>query len=361
MNINLYFIDFIKIIILNILLGGDIIKSEIIKIIGITALLYSVIPNNMTGLAYSTENLTYIENVNSLISVETPKLINTKADNETDSNIVVTDIAEILGMDTSDEFQYSLIFGEELGNYDIKYTYSETDTLNTKFDLLEDEVELKEISVLSNTNVRLGPGKEFGVTKSAQKGDILKTDGTVKNGFIRIVNDDGSKLWVVERNINYNINSDEAIESDITPATISFVDQSEALLTIQNPDDNYTGAIVTLDPDDRDLLERLVMGEAGNQGMEGAALVAQAIRDSIVYKGFSSVAEVRSACKYSGSISLEPNDDVKQACAYIFDQGGFAVKHDIYYFYNPAKCKSSWHESQQFIIEIGNHRFFSTW
>ena len=90
-------------------------------------------------------------------------------------------------------------------------------------------------------------------------------------------------------------------------------------------------------------------------------MVAQAIRDAIVYKGFNSVAEVRSALSYSGRTDKEPNQDVLNAVSYIFDQGGCAVKHPIYYFYAHHRITSDWHESQKFIAEVGNHRFFSTW
>lgn len=139
------------------------------------------------------------------------------------------------------------------------------------------------------------------------------------------------------------------------------VDQSSALLKIDEPDINYNGAIVQLTEKDRDLLERLVMGEAGGEGKEGAALVAQAIRDTMVYKGYNSIEDIRQKLKYSGSIDKEPNQNVKDAVAFIFDEGGMAVKHKIFYFYAPKLVESKFHEQQKFIIEHGGHRFFSEW
>ena len=139
------------------------------------------------------------------------------------------------------------------------------------------------------------------------------------------------------------------------------VDQTEALMEIRCADENYRGAIVQLTPEDREILERLVMGEAGGEGYEGAALVAQAIRDTMVYKGFGSVEEVRKACGYSGSLKREPNENVKNAVRYVFDEGGVVVKHHIFYFYAHKSITSKFHESQKFIIEHGGHRFFSTW
>ena len=139
------------------------------------------------------------------------------------------------------------------------------------------------------------------------------------------------------------------------------VDQSQALLKIDNPQEEYSGSIVSLSTDDRYILEHLVMGEAGNQGYEGAALVAQCIRDTMVYDVISSVEQVRTQYKYSGSLNIEPNQDVLNAVKFIFDDGGIAVKHRVQYFYAPRICSGDWHETQDFVIEHGGHKFFAKW
>ena len=103
------------------------------------------------------------------------------------------------------------------------------------------------------------------------------------------------------------------------------------------------------------------MGEAGNQGFEGAALVAQCIRDMYITGGFSSVESVRTNCGYSGRLTTAPNQDVLDAVSFIFDEGGYAVKHRILYFYNPAYSAGRFHESQNLIIQYKNHKFFDRW
>lgn len=137
------------------------------------------------------------------------------------------------------------------------------------------------------------------------------------------------------------------------------IDQSVALLEIENPQEDYSGVIVQLTDTDRDILGRLVMGEAGNQGYKGAALVAQCIRDTMVFDGVPTVEQVRVDYKYSGSLDLPPNQDVLNAIDYIFDKGGMAVKHRVQYFYAPRLCTANWHETQVFVIEHGGHRFFA--
>ncbi len=133
------------------------------------------------------------------------------------------------------------------------------------------------------------------------------------------------------------------------------------MLAIDNPDPNYTGYSVSLSDYDRYVLEHLVMGEAGNQGFTGAALVAQSIRDRLVYDGYTSVDSVRVNCGYYGSLSSEPNADVLAAVSYIFDEGGSAVQHTVRYFYAYTWYSSSWHESMNYVVTYGDHRFFDNY
>lgn len=123
-------------------------------------------------------------------------------------------------------------------------------------------------------------------------------------------------------------------------------------------DENYTTVALKFVGEERDLLERIVMGEGGNQGFEGAALVAQCIRDTIVSGGYGSIADVRRDYKYSGRIDREPNEDVKNAVQFIFDEGGYMVKHRVIFFYNPKVGNGTFHEKQNFVVEHGSHRFF---
>lgn len=123
-------------------------------------------------------------------------------------------------------------------------------------------------------------------------------------------------------------------------------------------DPSYKGQVVTVTGYDRQLLECLVFGEAGGEGFYGQALVAQAIRDTMLMDGISSIQEVISKYKYSGSTKKGTSDSVKEAVKFIFDEGNYVVQHRVIYFYAPKYCSSSFHESQEFIIEYGGHRFF---
>lgn len=134
---------------------------------------------------------------------------------------------------------------------------------------------------------------------------------------------------------------------------------SNALLQGEVIDPNYYGSKLVLTSESRKMLERLVEGEAGAEGYVGAALVAQTIHDTMIAVNCYDTLTIKDWYKYSGRIDREPCDDVKRAVAFIFDDGGMAVQHELRYFYAPAMVSSKFHESQLFIVEHGGHRFFN--
>lgn len=133
------------------------------------------------------------------------------------------------------------------------------------------------------------------------------------------------------------------------------------LMDIANPDPNYKSYSIHLSDSDRDLAERILMGEAGSMGYTGMAIVAQSLRDAYVRGGYSNIASVISDYGYYGSTSIRPSQTCKDVVNYIFDQGGSAVQHRVIAFYSTQYCTSSWHESQNFICQVGKVRFFDLW
>lgn len=133
------------------------------------------------------------------------------------------------------------------------------------------------------------------------------------------------------------------------------------LVAIDNPDLTYECAQVTLTDEDRDLLERLCMGEFGSGGFVGAALIAQAVKDAMCFDGYPTVESVIKNCRYTGRTDIGTNDTCKQAVRYIFDENHDAVQHRIMYMYNPLLVQSAFHESQNYILTYGDVRFFDRW
>ena len=144
-----------------------------------------------------------------------------------------------------------------------------------------------------------------------------------------------------------------ASSSSSAAAPVSY--SGATLVDIANPDPSYNPSYVSLSSYDRAKLERLVMGEAGTMGYTGCALVAQSIRDAMNRSGTSSIDQIISEYQYFGSTSIEPNQDVKDAVSFIFDQNGSAVQHRVLCFYIGY---SAWHETQTFLTSIDGVRFF---
>ncbi len=155
--------------------------------------------------------------------------------------------------------------------------------------------------------------------------------------------------------------TEAATETATEAASAVSVAKNYGLLSTTNVDTSYKPVHVNLSAYDREKLEKLVMGEAGSLGYTGSALVAQAIRDSMVFSGTNSIDKIISSYQYTGSTQKSPTQSVKNAVSYIFDNDGYAVQHRILYFYAANMVDNAWHESQQFIVSYGNVKFFDKW
>lgn len=137
--------------------------------------------------------------------------------------------------------------------------------------------------------------------------------------------------------------------------------KAKALVASASVDASYKPEHISLSSYDRAKLERLVMGEAGGLGYNGAALVAQTIRDTMQLEKNNSIDYIISSYQYEGSTAKEPTSTVKKAVSYIFDNDGYAVQHRLIYFYASDLIESEWHESQHYIASCGSERFFDRW
>lgn len=108
---------------------------------------------------------------------------------------------------------------------------------------------------------------------------------------------------------------------------------------------------------ERRVAECMVMGESGGEPYDGQILVAQCILNACLKNGFQP-SEVRKSYGYSGW-NENVSDSVKDAVSAVFDRGYKVTDEYILYFYAPAYATSSWHESLNFVTELGGHRFFS--
>lgn len=130
------------------------------------------------------------------------------------------------------------------------------------------------------------------------------------------------------------------------------------LVAVDYPDTNYKCPHVELTDENRDLLERLCMGEFGSGGFTGAALIAQSVKNAMVHYGYDDVATVIKNLHYKGKLKNNPTKAVKDAVIYVFDMDKDAIQHRILFMYNPKIKNSAFHESQRYICTYKNVRFF---
>ena len=102
-------------------------------------------------------------------------------------------------------------------------------------------------------------------------------------------------------------------------------------------------------------IEQVVMAEAGGEPYTGQVAVAQCIRDTAIRDSIRP-SEVIVEYKYTPD-RKEPTQSVQEAVRAVFDDGESAID-TAYYFYAPALVTSKWHESMEFVAELGGHRFF---
>lgn len=109
----------------------------------------------------------------------------------------------------------------------------------------------------------------------------------------------------------------------------------------------------------RQVTECIVAGESMSEPYDGQVAVAECILNACLKDGLQP-SEVRTKYKYSGW-NDEPSESVKKAVSAVFDDGYKITDEFILYFYAPKYTTSKWHESQDFVMEIGGHRFFTEW
>ena len=118
--------------------------------------------------------------------------------------------------------------------------------------------------------------------------------------------------------------------------------------------------------EDRYIIQCILAGECPYEPWEGQCLVAQCILDAMVKEDYTA-AKVRT---YYGYMGYDPSIQTKDAECWatlgavieeVFDKGNLPTEENVLWFYNPKICRSSWHESQQFVAEVCCHRFFAPW
>ena len=125
----------------------------------------------------------------------------------------------------------------------------------------------------------------------------------------------------------------------------------------------YYKSPINLTEDDRWFIESVVAGECAYESYEGKLAVAQCYFSAMI-KGGLTAREVKEVYQYDGwNPDLDKQNpkmyiEVMDAVHDIFDMGQFVIEKPILFFYAPSLCDSPWHESQNYAMTIGGHKFF---
>lgn len=163
-----------------------------------------------------------------------------------------------------------------------------------------------------------------------------------------------SLFYFIEEVIECNRDYESAEISICTDEPAQPVQEIDILANLVSAE--FNEAYFPLTDDERAIAEKIVMGEAGGESYEGQVLVAQCLVNAAIKDGLQP-SEIRTEYQYSGW-NDNPSESVKMAVSAVFDDGYKYIDEPVLYFYAPKLVESNWHESLDFVIEHGNHRFF---
>ena len=135
----------------------------------------------------------------------------------------------------------------------------------------------------------------------------------------------------------------------------------------------YNEPFYELKEEERYLIESIVAGESGSEPYLGKVAVANCILNACIkdnirpeevqnlykYSGYKDIEEFETECiEAYGNTNL--SDEVREAVSQVFDNGE-VLSNEILWFYAPKYSSGKWHQTQKFVIEISNHRFYAPW
>ena len=109
--------------------------------------------------------------------------------------------------------------------------------------------------------------------------------------------------------------------------------------------------------EERRYIEEVVTSETRGEDLKGSALVAQCIRNACEIDDLRPIEAIKKF-KYAEPAGFT-TPSVEKAVSLVFDDGTEFTEEPILYFYAPDIVYSSWHETQDLVLEYGCHRFFA--
>lgn len=153
-----------------------------------------------------------------------------------------------------------------------------------------------------------------------------------------------------------NVTGGGAGANETTAGTETSAETQSPETTEQTEGPTEPAVFFELTAEERTLIEQVVSAESRGEPYDGQVAVAQCILNACLKDGTRPEAVLK---KYHyTNARVEPTSSVRAAVAAVFDRGEGVTDEPIIYFYNPNLYESEFHESQIFVIEIQNHKFF---
>lgn len=164
------------------------------------------------------------------------------------------------------------------------------------------------------------------------------------------------------QSVQYTIKTEPIEESKFESVEPQYIYVEPQIVEQESDIERYKSPI-NLTEDDRWFIESVMAGECAYEPYKGKLAVAQCYFDAMI-KGGLTAREVKEVYQYAGwNPDLDKQDrkmyiEIMDAVHDIFDMGQFVTENPILFFYAPRWCDSPWHESQNYAMTIGGHKFF---
>ena len=152
----------------------------------------------------------------------------------------------------------------------------------------------------------------------------------------------------------------EAEAAPVTAEVIQYDPPPEPMPEVDVSEMESTTPRYALTVSERNLVERVVMAEAGGEGFDGQRLVAQCILNTAEAMDMRPDEVVTAPNQYAAPAE-HASEMVMDAVSAVFDDGDMVTDEPIRWFYAPRYVYSAWHESKRYVLTYQNHKFFAEW
>ena len=129
--------------------------------------------------------------------------------------------------------------------------------------------------------------------------------------------------------------------------------QAEVVIEPEQTEEQTQGYY--MEPEERELVCRVVAAEARGEDLQGMMAVSQVIYDRAILWGMTPTEVVTAPDQFAAPYQGELTDDIYLAVANVFDGGMRVIEEPVTHFYSGPE--PYWASSKESRGSIGNHRF----